>query len=91
MSRECRTILTDDLLAVVNAMRGDEPRNHFLATAIRKGVRTMHAEASRNTPSILDDGQPTLGLAPLRTEGEASYYDPADVERIGALIDRLAL
>jgi hypothetical protein len=75
---------------VVDTMRGDWPRNRFLSKLVGYGVRAMHAEAKKNTPSIIDTGEPTLGLAALRQEGEAFYYDPETGERVQALIDRLA-
>jgi hypothetical protein len=90
MSKECRTTLTDDLLAVVNAMRGGQSRSQFLAQAIRRGVRTIHAEAMKNRPGVLDDGTLGLGFAPLKQEGEATYFDHETGERVQALIDRLA-
>lgn len=78
--------LTPELLAVVEAMRGGQPRSHFLTGVIRRGVIAMHAEATKNTPIPVPGG---LGLAPLKVEGEYHYFDPDSVERIGKLIDRL--
>lgn len=86
--KEVRARITDDLLDVIEAMRGGQPRSQFLAGAIRRGVLAIHEEAMRNT--MLGHSGASLGLAPLKNEGQYHYFDRESVERIGKLIDRLA-
>jgi hypothetical protein len=83
--REVRAKVFDKVFVVIERMRGSQPRTDFLRSVISRGLKAQHAEAKKNAPK---DG-PGLGLAPLKQEGEAAYFDAATGAEIDDLMSKV--
>jgi hypothetical protein len=80
--KEVRAKVFDEVFAVIERMRGSQPRTDFLRSVISRGLKAQHAEAKKNAPKA-------DGLAPLKQEGEAFYFDREWAEMMDEAVKRV--
>ena len=85
--KEVRAAIYDEMLPIIDALRGSQARNGFLRVAIQRGLRAIHEEASRNAPPPFDGA--SFGLAQLKHEGQHHYREHETIAKVQAMIDRM--